>query len=234
MNTFINLILVSVVLIQSTFAFAADADDPLLALFKLDQFERAEGNDESPLVIEGQAWIGHDLKKLWLKTEVERLDGETEEAELQFLYSQAVTSFWDFQAGIRTDLEPSNRNWAVIGFQGIAPYFLETDAALFVGESGQTALRLSAEYELLLTQKLILSPEFELNFYGQEDLDLGIGSGLSDAEFGLRLRYEIQREFAPYIGVNWRSDFGETAEFSRAVGNPVDDTQFVLGLRAWF
>ena len=106
--------------------------------------------------------------------------------------------------------------------------------ALFVGESGRTALRLEAEYELLFTQRLILTPEIEVNLYGQNDEDLGIGSGLSDVEAGLRLRYEIRREFAPYIGVNWNKSFGNTADFARAKGGDTDDLQWVIGVRAWF
>ncbi len=215
--------------------YAAGSDDPLLSMIKIDQFEYAKGEDASANVLEGYGWIGYDLDKLWLKVEAEQAGGEIEEAELQLLYGKAVTPFWNFQAGIRTDIEPSpNRNWAVIGMQGVAPYFLETDAALFVGESGDFAARLSAEYELLITQKLILFPDFEINFYGQSDPVLRIGSGLSDANLGLRLRYEIRREFAPYIGINWKSSFGETADFARAAGDPVDDTQLVLGVRAWF
>jgi copper resistance protein B len=228
----------STLLISAQFTpnlYAAGADDPLLTMVKLDQFEHAEGDHESADVLEGYAWMGYDLDKLWLKVEAERAEGEFEEAELQLLYGRAITPFWNFQAGLRADIEPSpNRNWAVVGFQGVAPYFLETEAAFFVGESGDFAARLSAEYELLITQKLILAPEMELNFYGQEDLALGIGSGLSDADFGLRLRYEIRREFAPYIGINWTGKFGETAGIAEGSGEPSSDTQIVLGLRAWF
>jgi copper resistance protein B len=154
---------------------------------------------------------------------------------LQALYSRAIAPYWDLQLGLRHDFQPSpSRSWGVIGIQGIAPYFFEVDTALFIGESGQTALRVEAEYELLFTQKLILTPEVELNFYGQDDKDLNIGSGLSDLEAGLRLRYEIRREFAPYIGVNWNKSFGNTADFASAEGEDTDDVQWVVGLRAWF
>ena len=118
--------------------------------------------------------------------------------------------------------------------RGLAPYFFEVDTALFVGENGRTALRLEAEYELLLTQRLILTPDIEINFYGQNDKDIGVGSGLSDVQTGLRLRYEIRREFAPYIGVNWSKKFGNSANFSRMEGVDVSETQLVLGIRAWF
>jgi copper resistance protein B len=187
------------------------------------------------LILEGQGWIGKDLQKLWIKTEIEQLDGKIEEAELQVLYSQAVATYWDFQIGLRKDFRPTpDRSWAVIGLQGLAPYFFEVDTALFIAESGRTALRLEAEYELLLTQQLILTPEFEININGQNDEALGIGSGLSGVQAGLRLRYELRREFAPYIGVNWSKEFGETAEYSRINNETTDGWQWTIGVRAWF
>jgi len=235
-KAFLSLVLFApMLLVIASSAVAGDKDDPLLTTVLVDQFEYREADDDNPLVLEGQGWIGKDLTKLWIKTEFERVDGKTEEAELQVLTSQAVAPYWDFQLGLRKDFKPTpSRSWAVIGFQGLAPYFFEVDAALFVGESGRTALRLEAEYELLFTQRLILTPEIEMNFYGQNDEDIGVGSGLSDIEVGLRLRYEIRREFAPYIGVNWSKKFGNTADFSRLEGESVSDTQIVLGLRAWF
>jgi len=151
------------------------------------------------------------------------------------LYSQAVATYWDFQLGLRKDFKPTpDRSWVVIGFQGLAPYFFEVDTALFVGESGRTALRFEVEYELLFTQRLILTPDIEINFYGQSDEDNGVGSGLSEVEVGLRLRYEIRREFAPYVGVNWFKQYGNTADFAKNSGENVDDAQWVLGVRAWF
>ena len=214
---------------------AGGKDDPLLTKVLIDQLEVRDVDDNNPLVLDGQGWIGKDLQKLWLKAEVEQVDGETEEAELQALYSQAIAPFWDVQFGLRQDFQPTpSRSWGVIGLQGLAPYFFEIDTALFIGEGGRTALRLEAEYELLFTQRLILTPEIEVNFYGQNDADLGIGSGLSDMEAGLRLRYEIRREFAPYIGVNWNKSFGNTADFARSEGEDTDDLQWVIGVRAWF
>jgi len=159
----------------------------------------------------------------------------TLKAEIQALYSRAIAPFWDVQIGLRQDLKPEpERAWGVIGIQGLAPYFFDIDAALFIGDSGATAARLSAEYELMLTQKLVLAPEVTLNFYGQNDIERLSGSGLSDATAGLRLRYEIRREFAPYIGVNWTRSFGNSAEFVRAHGESTRDTQWVAGIRAWF
>ncbi len=210
-------------------------DDPLLLMVMLDQIETRDVGGDNTLSWDGQGWLGKDLHKIWFKTGGERTGGSTDEAELQFLYSKAIARYWDFQLGVRHDFKPSpSRSWAVIGVQGLAPYFFETDAALFVGDSGRTALRLESEYELLFTQRLILTPEIEVNFYGQDDVDIGIGSGLSDLEIGLRLRYEIRREFAPYIGVNWSRLFGNTADFARIAGEKSSETQLVIGLRAWF
>jgi copper resistance protein B len=216
-------------------AVASSKDDPLLSKVMIDQLELRNADESNPLVLEAQGWIGKDLQKLWIKADVEYADSETEELELQALYSQAIAPFWDLQIGLRHDLKPTpNRTWAVIGVQGLAPYFFEIDSALFVGESGRTALRLNVEYELLFTQKLIFTPEFEVNLYGQNDAELGVGSGLSDITAGLRLRYEIRRELAPYIGINWNKRFGNSADFARSAGQYTNDTQWVIGVRAWF
>ncbi len=214
----------------------ADAvDDPILVKLMLDQLETRDSGSGSDGAWDAQAWIGTDLTKIWIKTDGERKFGNTETAEMQFLFSKAVASYWEFQIGVRLDSRPSpDRTWAAIGFQGLAPYFFEIDTALFIGESGRTALRLEAEYQLLFTQRLILTPQIETNFFGQNDPQIGVGSGLSEVEAGLRLRYEIRREFAPYIGVNWSRVFGNTADFARAAGQSTSDTQLTIGLRAWF
>ena len=216
-------------------AFAGMNDDPLLVMGKLDQFETRDADGPNPLVWDAQGWIGKDLKKLWLKTEGEREDGETTELEFQALLDRAIAPYWDFQVGWRGDFKPKpTRDWLVIGVQGLAPYFFEVDAALFVGDSGRTSARLDAEYEMLFTQRLILTPEVEVNLFGRDDPAVSIGSGLSDVEAGLRLRYEIRREFAPYIGINWWRKFGGTADFAELAGDKTEDTQLVAGIRAWF
>ena len=210
-------------------------DDPLLLTVILDQIETRDAGGDNTLSWDGQGWLGKDLHKIWFKTDGERAGGSTDEAELQFLYSKAVARYWDFQLGVRNDFKPSpSRSWAAIGFKGLAPYFFDIDAAAFVGESGRVALRFEAVYELLLTQRLILTPDIEINLYGQNDPDVGIGAGLSDLEAGLRLRYEFRREFAPYIGINWSRLFGNTADFARIAGEKSSETQLVIGLRAWF
>jgi copper resistance protein B len=210
-------------------------DDPLLAMVNIEQLEVREAEGDDPLILKAEGWIGKDLNKLWIKTEDEFRKGKTEEAEVQLLYSRAVAPFWDFQAGWRHNSQPKpNRDWLALGFKGVAPYQFELDTALFLGGNGRTALRLDGEYEILFTQRLVLTPEVEMNFYGKDDPALDIGSGLSKTSVGLRLRYEIQREFAPYIGVHWWKKYGGTKDFAVAAGNKTDDVQLVAGIRAWF
>ncbi len=222
--------------ILSTSLYAAGMeDDPIITKVMIDQLETRVTDGNDPLVLEGQGWIGKDLNKFWFKVDVEQVNSETEELELQALYSRAIAPFWDFQIGWRRDSKPKpDKDWFVIGFQGLAPYFFEVDSALFIGESGQFGLRFEAEYEILFTQKWILTPEIEVNFHSKDDASAGIGSGLSDSQLGLRLRYEIKREFAPYIGINWNKKYGNTATFAKNDGEKVDDTQIVVGIRAWF
>ena len=228
-------LLLFIIFIFSSIAWADMEDDPLLVSLFVNQFESRDTDGDNTVEWDTDAWLGKDLNKLWIKSEGEYTDGETEEAELQLLYSRAIATYWDFQAGWRTDLQPQPaRQWLVLGFQGLAPYFFEVDAAVFVGDNGRTAARLDAEYELLITQRLILTPEIEFNFYGKDDPSIDVGSGLSEMEVGLRLRYEFRREIAPYIGMNWTKKFGNTADFVKAEGEETDDVQFVIGIRAWF
>jgi copper resistance protein B len=212
-------------------------DDPLLGKVMLDQLEWREGtgSGDGALVWDGDAWLGHDLHKLWLKTEGERVEGVTEDAEVQLLYSRAFAPFWDGPVGWRGDLQPTpNRNWLALGVRGLAPYWFDTDLALFADADGRTALRLKARYELLFTQRLILAPDIQINLHGQDDRATDTGSGLSNVELGLRLRYEIRREFAPYVGVvGWRK-FGNSADFARNQGERSDDLELVVGARFWF
>jgi len=226
-------LLVLVIIFFSSIAWAGMEDDPLLGSVFVNEFESRNIGGDDTLEWDVDAWLGKDLNKLWVKAEGEYSDGETEDVELQFLYSRAVDIYWDFQAGLRTDLQPQ-REWLALGFLGLAPYFFEIDAAVFIGENGRSAARLDAEYELLFTQRLILTPEIEINLYGKDDPRAGVGSGLSDIEAGLRLRYEFRREFAPYIGVNWTKKFGDTADILKARGEVTHDLQFVMGIRAWF
>ena len=184
---------------------------------------------------EGQAWIGTDLNRVWLRSEGERAGGHTESADLEVLYGRSVSTWWDVVAGIKHDFKPGpSQTWAAFGVQGLSPYKFEVQATAYVGESGQTAANFEAEYETLLTNRLILQSLVEVNLFGQNDERRGIGSGLSTVEAGLRLRYEFTRKFAPYIGVVRERAFGGTADFRRAEGEDIDDTRLVAGLRIWF
>ena len=231
-----SLFLLLLVLILPHVIFAGEMnDDPLLAMLIVDQLEIRSDDADSSLNWEAEGWAGKDLHKLWIKTEGEYSDDHVEEMELQALYSRAIAPFWDAQLGWRRDIRPEpDRDWLAIGVKGLAPYYFDIDTALFIGDSGRTAARLQVEYELMLTQQLILVPELELNLYGKNDPATGTGSGLSDIEAGLRLRYEIRREFAPYIGVNWTHRYGQTADYAREEGEDTDSFQFIVGIRAWF
>ncbi|HEX7028717.1 MAG TPA: copper resistance protein B [Gammaproteobacteria bacterium] len=215
-------------------------DDPLLFSASIDELEFHETdtsgkNHEHPLVFAGEAWLGRDLHKLWMKAEGEYFDGHTESTEAQVLYNRAATPFWDIQIGMRRDSHGGvERDWAVIGFHGTAPYLIETETALFIGEDGRSALRVKAGYEMPFTQRLILGSEVELNFHGKDDPLRGIRTGLSDVEAGLRVRYEIRREFAPYIGVSWEKLVGGTADLARFRGQASEETGVVIGIKAWF
>lgn len=220
-------------------AHAMSKHEPAFSQVIIDELEARDADEGTVTAWEASAWYGRDLNKLYLSTEGERLmdgGGDTEGFETRVAWSHAFAPFWDWQLGARRDWQPDdpNRDWASVGIQGLAPYRFETDVNLFVGEEGLTNLRLEAEYELLFTQKLILVPAVEANLYGREDDELGIGEGLTDIEAGLRLRYEIRREFAPYVGVNWERQFGDTAAKTRAAGGEVSETTLVAGVRLWF
>ncbi|NYT27139.1 copper resistance protein B [Candidatus Thiodubiliella endoseptemdiera] len=218
----------------SSLSFASMEDDPVLTKV-MGEVEMRSTNGDNPRVWNIDAWVGQDLNKLWIKAEGERVGSNTEQSELQLLYSKAVAPFWDLQFGVKKDFNPKpSRNWGVIAAKGLAPYLFEIDASLFIGESGQSAVRLDAEYEYMLSQKLIISPEIEINIFGKDDELTGTGKGLSTVEAGLRLRYEITREFAPYIGINWEKKYGNTADFSATEGENIEDTQLVVGVRFWF
>ena len=182
-----------------------------------------------------QARYGRDYDRFVLKAEGEVAGGEVHESRTELLWSHAVAPYWDVQTGLRYDGgEGPSRQWLAFGFQGLAPYWFEVDAPVYAGEDGRRAFRLEAEYELLFTQRLILQPRVEANVYGKTDVANERGQGLSDVAFGVRLRYEFRREFAPYIGVERVTRYGDTADLLRAAGKATGETRFVAGLRFWF
>lgn len=211
------------------------ADEHSFATVLFNRLERSYGRDDNATVYDGQAWFGTAYDRLVIKAEGDAAKGKLQEARTELLWGHAIATFWDAQVGVRHDSGTGpERTWLAFGVQGLAPYWFEVDAAAYVGENGRTALRLGAEYELLLTQKLVLQPRAEINYYGKSDLGREIGSGLSDGVIGLRLRYEINRQFAPYIGVERTGKFGKTADLARADGTRTEETRWVAGVRIWF
>lgn len=211
------------------------ADEHNFGSLLMDRLERARTRDNSSTVYDLQAWYGRTYDRAVLKAEGDVDDGKLQDAQTELLWGHAISAYWDTQLGVRHDSgqEPS-RTWLAFGVQGLAPYWFEVDITGYVGESGRTALGVEAEYELLLTQKLILQPRIEANIYGKRDAARETGSGLSDLAAGLRLRYEIRREFAPYIGIERSGKFGGTAGFAREEGKKTHETRIVGGLRFWF
>ena len=209
-------------------------DDARYGKVLLDQLEWREIDSADAQVWELDAWYGDDYNKLWLETEGQTVDGDAD-GRVELMWDRIFSRWWSFQTGVRQDFGAGpSRTWLDLGIQGLAPYFFEIDAAIYLGEEGRTAARFSGEYDILITQRLILQPELELRAFGKDDPENGIGSGFSDAEVGLRLRYEIRREFAPYVGVHWERKFGRTADLARAGGDDPDDLALVIGLHAWF
>ncbi|MND58351.1 Copper resistance protein B precursor [compost metagenome] len=210
-------------------------DSAINSFFLLDQLEYQDADEGSTLAWDASGWIGGDINRLWVRSEGERTNGVTEDAELQLLYGRSISPWWDVVAGVRQDFKPeSPQTWAAFGIQGMALYDFEAEATAFIGENGQTAARLEGDYDILLTNRLILQPTAEANFYGKNDPGRGVGSGLANTEVGLRLRYEIVRQFAPYIGITWNRSYGKTADFIRDEGGDVDEARFVAGIRMWF
>lgn len=205
------------------------------SMLLVNQLEAVHGRDANGQSWELQAWHGGDSDKLWLRSEGERSRGKLEDGNLEVLWNHHISTFWGSQLGIRHDFgEGPARDWAAFGVQGLAPYWFEVEATGYVGTSGRTAARLRVEYEMLFTQRLILQPEAEINLYGRNDPQRRVGSGVSDIQFGLRLRYEIRRQFAPYVGVNWVRRVGTSADYARQDQQPVLDRQIVAGVRVWF
>jgi len=237
-----SVIAVFMTLVVSGAAQAQSVDEqhgPAFTTFKVmaDRFEARfpeGGGDNGGYLWDVQAWWGGDINKLWIETEGEVADGGLESADLQVLYSRALTPFFDVQAGVRRDFEPDGKTYAVLGLQGLAPQWFEIDAHAYLSDDADVTASFEAEYDLLLTQRLVLQPRFEVGAAMQDVADRGLASGFTAVEAGLRLRYEVRREFAPYIGVAWGKALGGTADLARAAGEDVETTSFVVGARFWF
>ncbi|MDR3507232.1 MAG: copper resistance protein B [Caulobacteraceae bacterium] len=211
-------------------------DDPILIHGLLEQAELRGDGQGADLRWMGEAWVGNDESRLWLKSEgLLRPHGKVEDGQTELLYSRPVSPFFDLRLGGRYDLDSGpGRGWAAAGISGLAPYRIHVSAMAYAGDRGRAAAKLEASSDLLLTQRLILSPQIEMNLYSKGDPARRIGPGLSDLDAGLRLRYEITRKFAPYIGVSETARFGQTADMTRRAAERSSDTRFVLGIRSWF
>jgi len=217
-----------------------ETDEIAFSKVIFDQLEYRNNDGEDILRWDIQGWRGTDFNKLWLKFEGENgASSNAADLELQALYSRAIAAFWDFQIGVRYDLainpdSTDDRLFAVLGFQGLAPYWFDLEPALFISEDSDVSARLTTTYDLLFTQRLILQPRFEINVAASEVRKFGVGKGVNDVQLGLRLRYEIRREVAPYIGLSWTRQLGDTEDLARANGEGVNDITVVAGVRIWF
>ena len=210
-------------------------DNAVNSFLLFDQLEwQADGNTNA-VNLDSRGWIGRDRDRLWFRAEGDGDGRRVGDAQAHVLYGRQFSRWWDVVAGIRQDFRPgSAHTWAAIGVQGLAPQWFEVEATAYVGASGRTAARFKVEYELLLTNRLILQPLVEAEVFGKSDPERGIGAGLSATDAGFRVRYEWRREFAPYVGVTWSRKWGQTASFAEAAGEDRGGAQFVTGLRLWF
>lgn len=209
--------------------FAIMPDDPLLAKVTVDRLEQ-QFNDDATSSWEGNIWVGYDLNKIYLYSEGDKPKNGAVESEHELVFSHAIAPYWDIQLGIGYDKSEDNDfSWGVIAFSGLAPYFFETRAAILVGDNESFGFRFEAEYEALFTQGLILTPSFSTAVYSKDIPEVELGEGLSNITFGLRLRYEFTREFAPYIGYEWSKNFGNTNDLKE-----LDEFYATAGLRFWF
>jgi copper resistance protein B len=219
---------------QGNFGVRPVHDDMIFLTLRADRLEWRDREGDDLLLWDVEAWLGGDYHKLYFESEGEVVDGEAEKANAELLYSRTIHSFWDLQAGFRHDFKPRpTRSFVAFGVQGLAPHWFEVDATAYLSDRGDLSAVLEVEYDLLLTQRLILQPRLETAVAVQEVEELNIGSGFNEIELGLRLRYEITRKFAPYIGLSWSRKLGKTADLVGADGEEVESTDFIAGVKLW-
>jgi copper resistance protein B len=216
-------------------AMRAENGDVRTTAVVIDRLETGFGDDDAAYLWDAQGWTGGDIDRFWWKSEGQG-DGKLEDAEVQALYSHAILPFWDLQAGVRQTVRPDLKDTTdlVLAVQGLAPHWFEIEAAAFLSTEGDLSARVEAEYDQRITQNWILQPRAEITLAASDAPEIEVGSGLSSLELGLRLRYEIRREFAPYVGVEWSRRFGETRDLVEVGGGEADDVRMVVGLKAWF
>ncbi len=209
-------------------------DDAVNHFVLFDQFEWQAGDGADGVSWDTKAWVGRDRNRLWVRAEGEYAGGRFQQAQTNILFGRAIARWWDLTAGVRLDTLPDTPRTALaVGVQGLAPYWFEVEASAYVETSGRTHVRLETEYDLLLTNRLVLQPLMEFEIYGRADPERGIDAGLSTGELGLRLRYELRREFAPYVGVVWNRKFFGTADLARAAGDRTSGVRVAVGCRFW-
>lgn len=199
----------------------------------LDRLEWQESSGDPRFAWDVSAWYGGDYHKLWLQSEGE--DADATESRTELAWDHIVSRWWSLRLGVRHDegAGPS-RDWAAAGIAGMAPCFVHVEASAYLGEHGRAAFRLTTERDFLFTQRLVLQPRIELDAYTQDDPERGLGAGLSHGSLGLRLRYELRREIAPYLGILWNWRFGGTADLAEAAGEDAGEFSAVAGVRFWF
>jgi len=211
------------------------ADNALFGRILVNELENTRDGKERGQAIDAEAWFGGDYNKAWFKTEAERQNGRLSGMRTEALWDRVFATHWSTQLGARHDTGGGpSKTWLAAGVRGMAPYWFETEATAYLGSAGVLAARVETRYEVLFSQRLILQPKVEANFYSKNDIRRGTGDGLSDLNIGLRLRYEIRRQFAPYIGVSWNRKFGNTADFARLRGERIKNTELVAGVRIWY
>ncbi|MEO7191817.1 MAG: copper resistance protein B [Vicinamibacterales bacterium] len=210
-------------------------DRALHSYVLLDRLEWQAGAGPNSVTWDNMGWIGGDLHRIWFRTEGERTAGRLDSGQVRGLYGRAVARWWDVVAGIRYDVRPGpGQAWVAVGLQGLAPGWFDVEATAFIGARGRTQARLEAETDVLLTNRLMLQPRIDVEIAGKSDPEHGVGAGLSSLEAGLRLRYELRREVAPYVGVTWVRPFFGTAAIARSRENTGSGAKLAVGLRLWF
>jgi copper resistance protein B len=201
----------------------------------VDHLEARDVGGDAGAAWRATAWVGGDINRLWLRSEGESVHGRVERADVEVLGGRAISPWWDLLAGVRHDVgEGPSQTYAALGVSGVAPYKIDVEATAYLGTGGQSAARIEASYDMLFTNRWILQWQVEANLYGKSDPARGVGAGLSTLEAGLRLRYEVTRRFAPYIGLDWERAYGETADLRRADSGGASDVRVVAGIRLWF
>ncbi len=211
-------------------------DNQIYGHLLFDQLEGRTNGPDTELRWDGEGWLGTDFDRLWIKSEgFYNEHGKVDDGDHEVLYDRPISTYFDVQGGLRYDLDSDpQRFWGAFGIEGLAPEFFNFQATAYARDAGHFAARIQGSYDLRLLQRLVAQPECELNFYSKEDSSRGIGTGLSEIDTGLRIRYELSRKFAPYVGIAYNQKFGESADFSQQEGLIVRDLRFVFGLRVWY